>query len=211
MGLEIDSHGSIATRNSTRLVMKRGLHLFAVALLLSIFWLQTSSARSTSAEQAQRLEQHSRWLASQGIRYGRSWTPPGESSGWSMDCSNTARYLYKTIWGGTLPRTASDQYLFFRKHRKFRKAPANAAFLSKRLRPGDFLFWENTYKPKRKPPVTHVMVYIGKDASGTMWMAGAQGSRGVNVYRFNPKSKMGGYNWFLWFRREGKFIGYARP
>ena len=55
------------------------------------------------------------------------------------------------------------------------------------------------------------MVYLGRDPQGRMWMAGSQGSRGVGVYEFRPKMKMGSYPWFLWFRREGKFVGYARP
>jgi cell wall-associated NlpC family hydrolase len=79
------------------------------------------------------------------------------------------------------------------------------------LRRGDLLFWEHTYRPVRKPPVTHVMMYLGRDPQGRMWMAGSQGSRGVGIYEFRPKMKMGGYPWFLWFRREGKFLGYARP
>jgi hypothetical protein len=55
------------------------------------------------------------------------------------------------------------------------------------------------------------MMYLGRDASGRMWMAGSQGKRGVGIHEFRPQQRMGGYNWFLWFRREGRFIGFARP
>jgi hypothetical protein len=33
----------------------------------------------------------------------------------------------------------------------------------------------------------------------------------VGIHEFRPQQRMGGYNWFLWFRREGRFIGFARP
>lgn len=189
------------------LFLQRGRLLLLLAICAGFFPGRGFSSQGF----AHRLEEQARWLAAQNIGYSRSWVPPGETVAWPMDCSNTARYFYRTMWGRDLPRTASAQYEFFRKQGKFRKAPANSRHLAKRLRPGDFLFWTHTYKPKRKPPVTHVMVYLGRDASGTMWMAGAQGSRGVDVYRFRPESSMGGYRWFLWFRREGKFLGYARP
>lgn len=187
--------------------MRRSLVPFFLFLLLCFSAPVTTVAAPAAAD----LEASARWLESLGIRYGGKWTPPGESAAWSMDCSNTARWLHRQHWGRDLPRTASGQYLHFRKQGKFRKARPDAARLARTLRPGDFLFWENTYKPRRKPPVTHVMVYLGRDERGRMWMAGSQSSRGVRVYEFRPKSKMGGYNWFLWFRREGRFIGFARP
>jgi cell wall-associated NlpC family hydrolase len=181
-------------------------------IFVLVFAVQGLAAGVLSAAPSpQTIESTARWLESQGIRYAGSWLPPGESRAWSMDCSNAVRWFYRELWGGELPRTASDQYLHFRREGKFRRARPDAVKLAGSLQPGDFLFWEHTYKPRRKPPVTHVMMYLGRDASGRMWMAGAQGSRGVRVYEFRPKGRMGGYNWFLWFRREGRFIGYARP
>jgi cell wall-associated NlpC family hydrolase len=180
-------------------------------LLVLLIFQGVGAPLSHAAPSAQVIESKARWLESQGIRYAGNWVPPGESRGWAMDCSNAVRWFHRELWGRELPRTASDQYLHFRKQGKFKRARPDAANLAKRLRPGDFLFWEHTYKPRRKPPVTHVMMYLGRDASGRMWMAGAQSSRGVRVYEFRPQSKMGSYNWFLWFRREGRFIGYARP
>lgn len=159
------------------------------------------------------LEVVAKWLAEQRIPYNGAWVPPGGESAVpvSMDCSNTARWLHRHFYGADLPRTASGQYEFFRGQGKLKRVSANAARLAKILKPGDFLFWENTYKPKRKPPVTHVMVYLGKDAAGKMWMVGAQNSKGVGIYEFRPNQKMGGYRWFLWFRREGRFVGFGRP
>lgn len=121
-----------------------------------------------------------------------------------MDCSNTVRWFYASALGKSLPRTASAQYEAMRAAGRLKNGLRG-------VKPGDLLFWENTYKPKRKPPITHVMVYLGRDARGRMLMAGSQGSRGVDVYVFDPKQPMGGYRWFLWFKKTGRFVGYGRP
>lgn len=186
------------------LIMSRWFLLFNTVFL---FLSMDAEAQPSPRE----LESTSSWLASQKIKYANAWVPPNEITAWSMDCSNTARWLYRNLWDQELPRTASAQYEYFRKFGKFSKAKPDAQRLAEQLKPGDFLFWINTYKPTRKPPITHVMVYLGKDAQGKMWMTGAQNSRGVGIYEFRPKAKMGGYRWFLWFRREGRFIGFARP
>ena len=173
-------------------------------LILASAFFSSLSARAD-------LETNARWLAGQGIGYSRPWVPPGEVKPWSMDCSNAVRWLHREHRGEMLPRTSSDQYELFRRRGKFQRAKPDASRLMRTLRRGDLLFWEHTYRPVRKPPVTHVMMYLGRDPQGRMWMAGSQGSRGVGIYEFRPKMKMGGYPWFLWFRREGKFLGYARP
>ncbi len=149
--------------------------------------------------------------ASQGIRYNGRWTPPGESSAWNMDCSNAARWLVRKTHGIELPRTASGQYEWLRARKKLWRVRPNPSALKRVLRPGDLLFWEHTYRPVRKPPVTHVMVYLGTDSSGRMRMVGSQGSRGVSTYNFDPTLKMGSYPFFLWFRRDGRFVAYGRP
>ncbi len=148
--------------------------------------------------------------ASQNIRYNGRWVPPGESSPWVMDCSNTARWLYREVRGIALPRTASDQYELLRQRGRLWRTSSERT-LRKRLRPGDLLFWENTYKPKRKPPITHVMVYLGADARGRMMMAGSQGASGPDIYHFKPGQKMGGYRFFFFFHRAGRFVAYGRP
>lgn len=152
-----------------------------------------------------------RKLAAEGIAYGQRWVPPGGGSAWLMDCSNTVRWLYREGRGVLLPRTGSAQYEHFRRMGRVRRVPPDSRRLARDLRRGDLLFWEHTYRPARKPPVTHVMMYLGRDTAGRMWMAGAQGRRGVGIHEFKPRMPMGGYRWFLWFRREGRFVGYARP
>jgi cell wall-associated NlpC family hydrolase len=149
--------------------------------------------------------------ASQNIRYNGRWVPPGESSAWVMDCSNTSRWLYREVRGIDLPRTASDQYEWLRaRHRLWRVRP-DSGLLRRRLQPGDLLFWEDTYKPPRRPPVTHVMLYLGADSAGRMMMAGSQGASGPDTYEFHPEKKIGGYRFFFFFHRAGHFVAYGRP
>jgi Cell wall-associated hydrolases (invasion-associated proteins) len=82
---------------------------------------------------------------------------------------------------------------------------------AKRLQPGDLLFWEHTYKPRRKPPVTHVMVYLGRGARGELLMVGSQSSRGVGVYQLQPRVVYGGHGGFLGlFKKKGRLVAYGR-
>lgn len=156
-------------------------------------------------------------LSAQKIPYGGSIVPPGEATVWSMDCSNASRYLLQRARGVELPRTASEQYDFVRREGRIKRAgglfggvPA-APWWAKRLRPGDLLFWEHTYKPKRKPPVTHVMVYLGPDENGNLLMAGAQNSRGVGIYKLQPRVPYGGHGGFLGlFKKKGRLVAFGR-
>lgn len=163
------------------------------------------------------LNECAEFLRSLGLRYNTTVQIPGEDEPLTMDCSNTARYLIAKTWGISLPRTASDQYLFFKKHGHLRRVgeffggTPDITWWKKRLRPGDLLFWEHTYKPKRKPPVTHVMVYLGPDENGVPLMAGAQNSRGVNIYKLQPRVAYGGHGGFLGlFRKQGKLVAYGQ-
>lgn len=185
--------------------MVRGLVLL-LAFLLPV---------AASADPA--LATTARSLQEQGIAYGGSFVPPGESSSWRMDCSNTARWLLRQTRGLELPRTASAQYDFVRRHGQVRRVGGlfggvpGEAWWAGRLRPGDLLFWEHTYRPRRKPPVTHVMVYLGRGEDGELLMAGAQNSRGVGIYRLRPRVTYGGHGGFLGlFRKKGKLVAYGR-
>ncbi|HRJ71992.1 MAG TPA: NlpC/P60 family protein [Terrimicrobiaceae bacterium] len=145
-----------------------------------------------------------------GIRYDGLWHPPGETAPWRMDCSNTVRWLARTAMGVSLPRTASAQYEYLARHHDVRRVGRDPRRLAEILRPGDLLFWENTYRPRRRPPITHVMMYLGRDNAGQMRMAGSQSSRGVGIYPFRPEQEWGGYRWLLFFKRPGRFVAYGR-
>ena len=171
------------------------------ASALSDFFGGSRSNASESGEWGNRFLVETRNLASQGIGYDQSWRPDGESHSWAMDCSNTTRYLYQVTAGIQLPRTASDQYYYLHLQNKAWDVPtvangfADCNFLRHNLKPGDLLFWENTYRPERQPPITHVMIFLGTNARGQWIMAGSQSSRGgehnrhhggPDVYVFDP-------------------------
>ncbi len=181
---------------------------------------------SESGEWGNRFLVETRNLAAQGICYDGSWRPDGESHRWEMDCSNTTRYLYQVTAGIALPRTASDQYYYLHLQDKAWDVPmtsngfADTSFLRGNLKPGDLLFWENTYRPERQPPITHVMIYLGADARGRWLMAGSQGSKGFynrrhsgpDVYVFDPTRAVGGYTtWLGLVHHHGRFVAYGRP
>jgi len=174
-----------------------------------------------------RFLQEARALANEGIDYDEDWRPPGESQAWAMDCSNTARYIYKVTTGIQLPRTASDQYYYLHLQGKAWDVPQTAngfvdtEFLRHNLKPGDLLFWENTYRPERQPPITHVMVFLGTNANGQWIMAGSQTSRGgehnrsnggPDIYVFRPSQPCGGYTtWLGLVHHQGRFCAFGRP
>jgi cell wall-associated NlpC family hydrolase len=144
-----------------------------------------------------------------------------------MDCSNTSRYLYKVTAGINLPRTASDQYYYLHLQGKAWDVPLNAYgyadtnYLRENLKPGDLLFWENTYRPDRQPPITHVMIFLGTNAQGQWIMAGSQTSRGgehnrrdggPDIYVFRPSQPCGGYTtWLGLVHHQGRFCAFGRP
>ena len=77
------------------------------------------------------------------------------------------------------------------------------------LKPGDLLFWEGTYETQRIPPISHTMIYLGREKkTGTRVMVGASDGRtyrnvrrnGVSVFDFKlPRAES-----------TAKFVGYAK-
>ncbi len=169
------------------------------------------------------------WMSSFGITYNSIWVVPDTKENRKMDCSNTARYLYKKVMDIDLPRTSYDQYRLVEASGNFKPAPKlpngkiDSQKLQKALKTGDLLFWTNTHsgiKEGLDPPIGHVMVYLGKDPKGIMKAGGANTfgkgrvmkNGGVDVYDFDPNMRMGCFKDSTGTCiRESEFVGYGRP
>jgi peptidoglycan DL-endopeptidase CwlO len=112
-----------------------------------------------------------------------------------MDCSGFIYYVLTNAGFKDVPRQSSDQYLWVRKNGDFHAVLSRNAntFELDQLRPGDLMFWSGTYKVDRDVPVTHVMIYLGRQKSnGKPVMVGASEGRsydgirrfGVSVFDF---------------------------
>ncbi|MHB1221800.1 MAG: NlpC/P60 family protein, partial [Gammaproteobacteria bacterium] len=119
-----------------------------------------------------------------------------------MDCSGTINYLLKSAGATSVPRQANEIYLWAEKMGDLHTVK-NQDFNSsemKKLKPGDLLFWKGTYAVHRTPPITHVMIYLGKDDKGQPLMFGASNGRtyrhkkmwGVSVFDFRMSNGRGG-------------------
>lgn len=83
-----------------------------------------------------------------------------------MDCSGAIYYLLTQAGLSETPRQSDQICEWLMKKGLFRRT-AQADTLDHpelaTLRPGDLLFWSGTYNTtRRKTPVTHVMLYLGK-------------------------------------------------
>jgi cell wall-associated NlpC family hydrolase len=103
-----------------------------------------------------------------------------------MDCSGFIYYVLTNAGFKDVPRQSSDQYLWVRKNGNFHSVLSRNAntFELEELRPGDLMFWSGTYKVDRDVPITHVMVYLGKEkGTNKRVMVGASDGRSYNGER----------------------------
>jgi peptidoglycan DL-endopeptidase CwlO len=103
-----------------------------------------------------------------------------------MDCSGFIYYVLSNAGFKDVPRQSSDQYLWVRKNGNFHAVLSRNAntFELEDLRPGDLMFWSGTYKVDRDVPVTHVMIYLGKEkGTNKPVMVGASDGRSYNGER----------------------------
>jgi cell wall-associated NlpC family hydrolase len=133
-----------------------------------------------------------------------------------MDCSGFIYYVLTQSGLKDVPRDASGQYSWLRKTGKFQAVISrnDSTFELEDLKPGDLLFWTGTYDVEKDPPITHTMIYVGREKkSNNRIMVGASDGRvyhgesrfGVGVFDF--KLSRSGAN------REGRtptFVGYGR-
>ncbi len=130
-----------------------------------------------------------------------------------MDCSGFIYHVLTEHGFDEVPRDASGQYVWVRKSGTFRAVVSRKedSFELNEMRPGDLLFWTGTYDSKKDPPVTHTMIYLGREKGGNRRvMVGSSDGRtyhgkqrwGVSVFDFTmpgPSSREKGVT----------FIGYA--
>ncbi|MCB1279635.1 NlpC/P60 family protein [Prosthecobacter sp.] len=119
-----------------------------------------------------------------------------------MDCSGTVYHMLHFQGLKDVPRQSDEMCQWVEKKTQLHLTPTATAFDSDEfadLKPGDLLFWTNTTETKRKLPVTHVMIYLGKlKKTGKRVVFGASDGRsfhgerrsGVSVFDFNlPKAE----------------------
>ena len=135
-----------------------------------------------------------------------------------MDCSGFVYFVLKQNGLESVPRDSSEQYVWLRRAGKFEPVVSQKddSFEFDNLKPGDLLFWTGTYAIKRDPPITHAMIYLGREKkTGARVMVGASDGRtyqseqrfGVSVFDFKmPRADKGEIE-------DGKvhprFVGYA--
>lgn len=134
-----------------------------------------------------------------------------------MDCSGTIYYLLRAHNFADVPRDSSGQYMWARRGGAFFPVVSKSADSPelKDLLPGDLMFWTGTYESGRDVPISHVMMYLGREKnSGKRIMFGASDGRsyngiqrwGVSVFDF----KMPNGNPANPEKAKVEFIGYAR-
>ena len=131
-------------------------------------------------------------LASRGLDYKYGSADPNNGG---MDCSGFVYYVLTTAGVANVPRDSSEQYAWLRKDGKFEAVISRHedSFELANLEPGDLLFWTGTYQIKRDPPITHAMIYLGREkGTNHRIMIGASDGRtyhgesryGVSVFDF---------------------------
>ena len=134
-----------------------------------------------------------------------------------MDCSGFIYFVLQQNGIKGVPRDAREQYIWVRKAGTFRAVLSHDpdSFEFDELQPGDLLFWTGTYNVERDPPVTHTMIYLGREkGSGKRIMVGASDGRtydgkpkfGASVFDF----KTGKATTASDSGRNPIFVGYAR-
>jgi peptidoglycan DL-endopeptidase CwlO len=138
-------------------------------------------------------------LTKQNLTYKYGSADP--TSG-GMDCSGFVYYVLTQNGIHDVPRDSSQQYVWVRKAGTFRAVVSRNGdtFELEALKPGDLLFWTGTYSIERDPPITHSMIYLGREkGSDRRIMVGASDGRsfdgkqrfGVSIFDFKlsqPKS-----------------------
>src|SRR5437660_2605873 len=134
-----------------------------------------------------------------------------------MDCSGFIYYVLQQNGLPEVPRDSSQQYVWVRKAGDFKAVLSRKedSFELDDLKPGDLLFWRGTYNIDRDPPITHTMIYLGREKrTKKRVMVGSSDGRtydgkqrwGVSVFDFKmpPPPKSGDA------KISPVFVGYGR-
>src|ERR1043166_5753287 len=135
-------------------------------------------------------------LTTRNLEYKYGSSDPASGG---MDCSGFVVYVLTQNGIRDVPRDSSQQYVWVRKAGNFKAVNSRQedTFELDELVPGDLLFWTGNYSIERDPPITHAMIYLGRE-KGTkhrIMVGGSDGrtykgeSRyGVSVFDFKiPK------------------------
>jgi Cell wall-associated hydrolases (invasion-associated proteins) len=101
-------------------------------------------------------------LTKQNLGYTYGSADPANGG---MDCSGFIYYLLNQNGFSDVPRDSSQQYVWVRKAGNFNAVLSRHenTFELDALKPGDLLFWSGTYNIDRDPPITHTMIYLGRE------------------------------------------------
>lgn len=101
-------------------------------------------------------------LTKQNLGYAYGSADPANGG---MDCSGFIYYLLTENGFKDVPRDSSQQYVWVRKAGNFNAVLSRHedTFELDALKPGDLLFWSGTYNIDRDPPITHTMIYLGRE------------------------------------------------
>jgi peptidoglycan DL-endopeptidase CwlO len=134
-----------------------------------------------------------------------------------MDCSGFIYYVLQQNGFPDVPRDSSQQYVWVRKAGNFNAVLSRKedSFELNALKPGDLLFWRGTYNIDRDPPITHTMIYLGREKrTNKRVMVGSSDGRtydgkqrwGVSVFDFKlPPPPASGDA-----KLSPVFVGYGR-
>src|SRR5437667_4947930 len=153
-------------------------------------------------------------LTKQNLGYAYGSADPKNGG---MDCSGFIYYVLQQNGFPDVPRDSSQQYVWVRKAGKFSAVVRRKedSFELDALKPGDLLFWRGTYNIDRDPPITHTMIYLGREKrTNKRIMVGSSDGRtydgkqrwGVSVFDFKipPPPNSGDA------KISPVFVGYGR-
>jgi len=153
-------------------------------------------------------------LTKQNLGYTYGSADPANGG---MDCSGFVYYVLKQNGFPDVPRDSSQQCVWVRKGGNFKAVVSRKedSFELDDLKPGDLLFWRGTYNIDRDPPITHSMIYLGREKrTNKRVMVGSSDGRtydgkqrwGVSVFDFKlpPPPKSGDA------KISPVFVGYGR-